>query len=966
MRSAQMGAAFALYSHYTVSDEPGIASMPTGSGKSGTMTLLSYLMGARRVLVVAPGRVVLDQLAAEFQSLATLRKAGIVPTEVSGPRTTVVRNRIRSIDSWEALAEFDVVLGTPSVLSPSIESVAPIPLGLFDLVIFDEAHHTPATTYNSILARMDDANLALFTATPFRRDRQPLPGKIVYAYSLRQALDEGILSPIRFVPIEAPIDAGREDIDRMLVAQAKGRLRSAEHVRVGSRIIARTDTVNHAKRLVEIYADAGLPMGLVVANTSRPDLQKTISAVTDGSMVGLVSVGAMGEGFDLPLLKIGVYHRPHSSLPATLQFLGRITRVLPEAPPAELLATRSDVSDETAELYASDGAWADLVPQLSDAAVADESARREYLRSFDPLPTRPLSLAAVRPRKYVQVYQIPPHLLDELDMHCAIRELSGGEVIYKGVDADSRVAVAITEHLDRPEWLDADTLDRHRYELHTLVIDRSQRFAFVQGTRDASIAEYLSCFGLEGARLVDPLWLDRLMASIAVDNYHSLGMRSARASGGRVAAYRQMAGSSVGGAVSAAETRSYGTGHAIARVKDPMRVSPDMVRTGDVPANTPTTSLGLSYARARVFAPDLAQLREFRNWCDRLVSLVDAQAESTPSGLPNLILRSPRRFEEFPQNAYACVMDPVLYGRGMVLWATHGRWPIESCELIIDAQRTAAIDVTLNSGDDLIWTGRFHVSGDISSLGPEASVLIPGSVEQATITDLLTEHAPQFFYGDGTSTLGSTLFQGQSDYPDLSSSALEAWGFEDADVRRESRPGRNGMLNIKQYATRSLTQNPACRFVIDDDRSGEAADLVVISEAGLLSASEGRWNLKLVHTKFSSEDDPGHRVEDLYELAAQAARSTRWCEPQRLAGRLLERIRNGSPVVHGDQGELLEILQRWVESPPYCEIEIMIVQPGLKIRGINDRPNLKILLTDVQDWIAQHDALFRVVGHSKH
>ena len=113
-----------------------------------------------------------------------------------------------------------------------------------------------------------------------------------------------------------------------------------------------------------------------------------------------------------PRLKIAAYHRRHASLPATLQFLGRVTRLLPAGPPAELLAVREEVNDETRELYASDVSWATLLPRIADAAVQAEIGRRDYLRSFDPTPMEPLSLAALRPRKYVKVFDTEGAALD--------------------------------------------------------------------------------------------------------------------------------------------------------------------------------------------------------------------------------------------------------------------------------------------------------------------------------------------------------------------------------------------------------------------------------------------------------------------------------------------------------------------------------------------------------------------------
>ena len=35
----------------------------------------------------------------------------------------------------------------------------------------------------------------------------------------------------------------------------------------------------------------------------------------------------LGEGFDLPALKVAVVHDPQKSLAVTLQFIGRFTRI---------------------------------------------------------------------------------------------------------------------------------------------------------------------------------------------------------------------------------------------------------------------------------------------------------------------------------------------------------------------------------------------------------------------------------------------------------------------------------------------------------------------------------------------------------------------------------------------------------------------------------------------------------------
>lgn len=247
LRRAQIGAVWALAAHFTVSREVALVSLPTGAGKTAVMTLLPYLMSARRVLVVVPTRLLREQVGAEFSSLATLRRTRTCPDDMLGPRVFQAANALRDTDSWAVLSDYDVIIGTPSCLSPAHQAVAAPPPGMFDLVLIDEAHHFPADTWQALSEANADAQVALFTATPFRRDRKVLEARTVFVYSLRQALADEILRPVTFIPVAVEPTS---DIDVALATAAAGRLRSDDHAPNGSRLLIRTDTIDHAKSLV--------------------------------------------------------------------------------------------------------------------------------------------------------------------------------------------------------------------------------------------------------------------------------------------------------------------------------------------------------------------------------------------------------------------------------------------------------------------------------------------------------------------------------------------------------------------------------------------------------------------------------------------------------------------------------------------------------------------------------------------
>lgn len=114
--------------------EPALVVMPTGSGKTAVLKLVAFQERARRVLIVTPSQIVRNQIVRRFSNLETLRKLNVFPedAEVPPPKVEEQTSRIKTTEEWEALREFDVVVGTPYSMSPAIKSVAEPPESLFD------------------------------------------------------------------------------------------------------------------------------------------------------------------------------------------------------------------------------------------------------------------------------------------------------------------------------------------------------------------------------------------------------------------------------------------------------------------------------------------------------------------------------------------------------------------------------------------------------------------------------------------------------------------------------------------------------------------------------------------------------------------------------------------------------------------------------------------------------------------
>lgn len=276
LRRGQVGALYALAAHLIERKEPGILSLPTGYGKTAVLTAACFLARCRRVLVVTPTNALRTQTAKAFRSLETLRKLTALPSEAElpGPAVEVVEDRINSIEDWRRLEAFDVVVCTPYSASPEIAGVPMPPDDLFDLVLVDEGHHSPARTWSEFIRATPNARHVLLSATPFRRDRRQIPGRLVFYYPLRRAVEESAFGKVSFVPVVVASEALPGTRDAALVARAVEVFRRDKALGLQHRILARTERVVDAERLATAYVAAGVRVEAVSSRKSKPRFQR--------------------------------------------------------------------------------------------------------------------------------------------------------------------------------------------------------------------------------------------------------------------------------------------------------------------------------------------------------------------------------------------------------------------------------------------------------------------------------------------------------------------------------------------------------------------------------------------------------------------------------------------------------------------------------------------------------------------
>ncbi len=928
LREAQLGAAWALGSHWTASASPAQIVLPTGVGKTLVMTLAPFLKPARRVLVVAPGRVLRDQLAAAFSSLADLKRADVLPAAHPGPKVITVRHNAGPGD-WARWRQADVVVGNVQNLSSHYQGVEPLQNSLFDLVLVDEGHHVPAEAWRTLL-RAVDAPSAFFTATPFRRDRRRLPGDLLYAYPLSRAIAARVYSPVAYRAVHPSQEV--PDRDEALAQAAVERLHSDEHVAAGSKLLVRADRVRLAEDLVDVYRRAGANLGLVVGRLSWRQVETTISQARTGTLDGLVCVAGLIEGFDLPTLRLAAYHRPHRTLAPTLQFVGRLARPGLEVH-GELLAVPLDIAEELEALYREDASWQDLLPTIYDESVEEERALRKYVdqaHTSGPIEVSPL---AIRPGRSARILRVAA---DELDLDVDPPRLGGTEVVWRFYSEETDLLALVTLRRHAPRWLHADTLDTWQYELHLACSVREHTLVFLASEDSRTLRDLRHAIGASRAVNLDGEDLGRLLWAVAPDNYFSVGLRPTRDDG---SSYRMVAGRRVETALRPAEQRAASLGHAI--------------------GGGGNRTFGMSVAKSKLWEPESTDsLLEFRRWCEERAR--DLATAAPARGAPRLAVSLGQRFDEFPAApVLAIALEHTMLAGGVRLMYDGSRVPVHALELQALRVTDTELSIEVLQDGESIWLGAQAPNGSITEISGALEAADQATGELGSFSALLEERPPIVLFADGSSTQGALIEHAREATLTVPDDYVIAGVWDGVDTQCEVGASRDGLQSIHDALAEQLTAD--CEFVLTDHGTGELADLI-----GLEPDSVSGVRVTLVHCKAARAPRPRRQLVDIQEVLTQAARSARWADPaaglwQELRERL-DRRPTYCRVVRGDSERartVLEELQQTVAAP---RVSILAVQPGLDLDRLADWTAGETLLSLATEWCSDAGAELRLLG----
>lgn len=916
LRRGQLGAIHAIAGHLTVRHDPALVVMPTGSGKTGVLMMVPYLQRSKRVLVVTPSRQVRAQIAEGFETLDVLRRLKVVRNDLPRPRVKELTGEITTAAGWDELQAFNVVVTTPNTISPVIQGIAPAPEGFFDLLLIDEAHHSPAKTWAAVLGAFPKAHKVLFTATPFRRDRREIKASLVFNYPLSEARIDEVFGDITFYPV---LPDNGESADSAIAREAAAALQQDLANGLNHRIMIRTKEKKRGETLFNLYAkETNLRLRLIHSDHTLLYIGETLKLMREAKLDGVVCVNMLGEGFDFPNLKIAALHSPHKSLGTTLQFIGRFARVAGGTGGAKFFAVPDEIEGDVKELLREDAEWQQLVINLSEGRVATERDVREQLASFEePEIAEPeageVSLYSLRPRFHVKVYRVP----DDVDISASVTLPKPFEIVHRRTSGELSATVLILNEQQKPDWSDQLRFGRTEFDLMVLYYDAAAKLLFINSSRrsDSIYRAVAMSLAGESAKILPLYQTNRVLLGLSRVECFSVGMKN-RLHTSRNEAYKMISGRRANLTVRKTDGKLFHRGHIMCKAK----------------SGTQDVTLGYSSA-SKIWSSNKGPIPLLVRWCQMLAKKLatEGQAATVP-GLDHLSVGEP--LQQVPLDVLAADWDTEVYAEHMKIAfpAPNGELverDLLDLDIVVDRSATTQHSIRVDlKCDEETWKLDFRPKDApffIYAEGPRLHPVIKYGEEELELTAFLNEYPFHFYFASCGRLRGDEWFPCPHPTDPYSRELIEAidWSLHNVNIQREFwKPAQHtgGQLSIHDYLRKELDSD-LHSVVFYDHRTGEVADFLTVHVEG------ARAIVTLYHCKGSSGSSPGDRLEDLYEVCGQVIKSFNMIDnPADLVKHVKRRAKSGSQFVRGNLSTFEKLLRDGIAKG--LDFRLVAVQPG--------------------------------------
>jgi superfamily II DNA or RNA helicase len=924
LRPPQLGAIHAIHAHWTTSTEPATVVMPTGTGKTETMIGLLVAVPCSRLLVIVPTDTLRQQATEKFLTLGILPSlTGVLSRQTDCP---IVGTLLRRPTTYSQVDDFfgkcHVIVTTSHIAGQCGSDIQSRIALQCQFLFIDEAHHAEAPTWLAFRDHFKTRKIVQFTATPFREDGKPIDGRIIYKYSLRHAQAAGYFKTIKFDAVEEyDLELGDKAIAERAIHHLKTDS-SGRHI-----VMARVSSVRRAEKIFELYRrhTEFHPIQLHSGIKKRAERDRLREMIRAGNSRVVVCVDMLGEGFDLPELKIAAFHDIRKSLAVTLQLAGRFIRSRSDLGDPVFIANVADVNvrDELRRLYERDPDWNLLLPEYSDDAIDRQVSLKDFADGFNKFPSD-IPIQRIRPATSTVIYRT---CCDEWrpDRYVhGLPGLSSCERVHADTSVERRTLVVVTARKAAVPWAQNDQVYDWVWELLILFWDKPNQLLFINSsTNDGIFRNLARAVAGNEVQLIGGNDVFRSFAGVSRLTLQNVGLTEQL---GRLIRYTGRMGPDVGAGLSEVQKRN----------------TQRTVLSGRGFETGRRTTVGAS-RKGRIWSMKRTNLPDFIEWCKNLgkkvtddsidpIEVLEGTLESIVVGAlpdsPPVAIDWPEAMYSDWETSYAFTVDNSK---------TTPQW---ECELALGnkvSSDKSLVFLLRIEGDEIPVSLDLSVASGVNDYGfricDNRALTVTARSAKVDAASFFYENPPTIWFANGACLEGNLYTPLKAAYSPFPRDLILDWNWEGIDLAVESqglgkRPdsiqGRV-ILNLRDYGY---------DIVFDDDGPGESADVVAVR-----LETQGRSRALAVdfyHCKYSL-GPPGGRIGDLYEVCGQAQKSIHWVSNDNKRTELFthllrreakrQKLQRPSRIESGDLNTLRSMREMSRTVP--VNLRIFIVQPGL-------------------------------------
>lgn len=927
LRKPQLGALHAISGYFATDKkkDPATVVLPTGTGKTETMLATTIYQQCHKVLVVVPSNALRDQISLKFLTLGYLKELGVVNFDCNLPFVAKLNKGLHTEDTVMAVIEkSNVIVATASILNSSSKNMVELLCSHCSHLFVDEAHHISANSWSSIREYFEDKSVIQFTATPFRNDGKSLGGKIIYNYTMGEAQRAGFFMPVNMEPIEEYLD---DNIDESLAQAAIQLLRNDLGRNLDHLLLARVSSKKRAQEVHEIYSRLAPDLSpvLVYSGMAKGTIKESLDKLHTFQSKVIICVDMLGEGYDLPNLKVAAIHDIHKSLAVTLQFIGRFTRVdenqsIGEASVVVNVAD-PEVEKNLQALYAQGAEWDEVLRRLSEHRIDKEVRLQEVVESLKQEGDlhKVISLWNLKPSLSAMLFKTK---CVDWNPGAFSEDLPKYDETWYSISEDEKLLIVMGMNTSPVKFGNYKDLRDLNYKLLIAHWHKEKRALFIfsndyKGFRTEKLAKNIcgeDCEVLSGESIFN-----------VFNNIEYPLVRNLGASQIGAISFTQFFGPNVTEGLSKIEQSELNLNN-IATIG---------YEAGD------KVLWGCSEKNGKIWSPQVCEsIPDWRDWVHYAWGKIE-QGGIDRNNITRDFLKPEKvtqRHESFPVSVQWGEYIQSAYEDKILIKFGGSEVPFYLVNIDIDQPaETGLIRIKIESEQH---SSIYEL--EISNRSPNFEyrlvegnevLILRGSRDPVTFSEYMYTDPIYINYIDGAFSYNCFLIQVNEDIGMYPIDDLIGQDWSDIDITSESM-GKTNNQNTVQYKTLQIVQDDY-DIIVNDDGSGEAADLVCfkIEDEALF--------VDLIHCKYSSSDNPGSRVADLYEVCGQAQRSIRWKHMgiKQLYKRIkhrdqLWRSEGYSRFLKGDLSDLTKLKNMSRTHP--IKLKVTIVQPGMKVGQASD------------------------------